>query len=342
MCMNVGTVNYNSNLCNTRSGNCQNPQFSSASAPSNNKPDSFTNTQKIVIGTSVAAGLLVLFLARKNIAKFFKGEKEIPKEPPNTPKVDGNTNVEPPKAENLPRTQNVVSPEPPKFDGQKVLAEYKKILAEQKPFSENMTEEEKAIWRTQDKKRMEVRKQLKENNISLVEKAEFSPDPNVDVEAKKAYFASNKVDEATFNEASRLDYLEMFEKYGSRYWTNEKCGLHSFINLSSLMLKNSTDTKLSRYIDIMDRLAKRDNTGMRDASCVTQVLKDTVENMSKETFLKFIKVLKNISYQQLDVDAVKIYLEKTNFKNDKEILAAIEDLKTALKDFPSVDRTKND
>ena len=63
--------------------------------------------------------------------------------------------------------------------------------------------------------------------------------------------------------------------------------------------------------------------------------------MSKETFLKFIKVLKKTSYEQEDAGCAERALIWTTFKDDKEILAAIEDLKVALKDFPYQDKSMN-
>jgi len=248
-----------------------------------------------------------------------------------------------PKTE-IPSSSSIktITTEPPKFDGQKTLSEYKELLNKQKDWPECVTEEEKTLWRTQDEKRMELRSVLKENNVSLVEKAEFSLDPTKDVEAKRAYFLSNKVGNASFNEASTLDYLDMFDKYGDRYWVDEKCGMHSLIKLSSKIGEEPSDKVLSKYIDIMDKLAQRDNAGMRDASSVMVILDYNAKNMSKETFLKFIKVFKKVSFQQGDAYMAETYLMRTKFKDDKDVANALSDLRTSLKDFPEVDKTKND
>ena len=134
----------------------------------------------------------------------------------------------------------------------------------------------------------------------------------------------------------------MFGKYGTRYWIDEKSGVHSLFKLTTRIGMKPSDKVLSKYIDIMDKLAQRDNTGMRDSSSIVVALEDSVKNMSKETFLKFIKVLKKVSFQQVDAYNAETYLMRTNFKDDKEAISAISDLKKTLKDFPYQDKTKND
>jgi len=337
------STNFNTNLYNFKSSGVQTTPVDNRST--NNPPAKTDNTKNIVIGSAIAVGIVILFLARKNISKFIKefsnkGEKGVPTETPKTPKPTDTLPPSTPKTEVPPKAP--VIPEPPKFDGQKTLSEYKELLNKQKDWPECVTEEEKTLWRTQDEKRMELRSVLKENNVSLVEKAEFSLDPTKDVEAKRAYFLSNKVGNASFNEASTLDYLDMFDKYGDRYWVDEKCGMHSLIKLSSKIGEEPSDKVLSKYIDIMDKLAQRDNAGMRDASSVMVILDYNAKNMSKETFLKFIKVFKKVSFQQGDAYMAETYLMRTKFKDDKDVANALSDLRTSLKDFPEVDKTKND
>jgi len=336
---NFNTISYSFKS----NGNQTNPVGSS----SIEKKQENNNTKKILIGSAIAASILVLFLVRKNISKFAKelfnkGEKEIPTETPKTPKqTDVPTSN--PKPDIPPKTPDI-PPELPKFDGKKTLTEYKKLTSEQKEFSSDMTTEEKTLWHKQEDKIRGLLNELVDNNVSLVEKAEFSLDPTKDVKVKRAYLLSSKVSGASFNEASKLDYLEMFEKYGSRYWVDEKIKTDSFTNLCSSVGHNASDKVLSKYIDIMDKLAIRDgkgNLGMRDASGVLAVLQFNSQNMSKETFLKCINVLKKTSYQQVDAIEVETALIWTKFKEDKEVLAAIEDLKNALKDFPEIDKTMN-
>lgn len=231
--------------------------------------------------------------------------------------------------------------EPSVFDGQKVLAEYRQIRAEQKKVEELKTEEEKALWNTQDEKIRGLFRQIIENNISLVEKKEFDLDPTKQIEEKRAYLDS--ISGASVNQASKLDYLEMFEKYGERRWTNEDQGKSTLRNLSQMIGdKNNSDKVLIKYINIMDNLAKSDNTGMRDAISISWVFEKNVQIMSKDTLLKFIKVLKKTSFQQRDAHCAELDVKKTPFKDDAEVKEALKDYKKSLEQFPYEDRTYND
>jgi|GEM_PF-6247338 len=336
--MKLNTVNYNTNIYSNRSFGSQTAianDRNTVSKPSSEKTD---NQNKVLIGTAITGGLILLGIVfRKNIAelakKFFKKE-ETPKLEPKKPEAP---KTEAPKSEIKPPEVEL-----PKFDGQKTLAEYRELLKEQKAFSASMTEEEKSLWRVQDEKRRELLNKLVDNNVSLVEKEEFSSDPTKDIEAKRAYLISSKVNEASFNEASKLDYLEMFDKYGERIWIIEEQGDSSISELSSIIRGNNSDKVMSKYIDIMDRLAQRDNTGMRDAICIGVVFNSNAEKMSKETALKFIKVLKKTSFQQADGLNIELTLKRTPLKEDKEIIEALADYKKSLENFPYEDKTFND
>ena len=259
--MKLNTVNYNTNIYSNRSFGSQTAIVNDkniASKPISEKTDA---QNKVIMGTAIAGGLILLGIVfRKNIAelakKFFKKE-ETPKLEPRLPEAP---KTEAPKSEIKPPEVEL-----PKFDGQKTLAEYRELLKEQKPFSSSMTEEEKALWNVQDGKRMALRRELKENNVSLVEKEEFSSDPTKDIEAKRAYLISRKVNQASFNEASKLDYLEMFDKYGERILYRKEGLKSSLSDLTVIIGNNNSDKIMSKYIDIMERLAQRDNTDIRDA-----------------------------------------------------------------------------
>ena len=141
----------------------------------------------------------------------------------------------------------------------------------------------------------------------------------------------------------------MFDKYGERIWLSEGQGSSSLSELNVIIgginsegRKYNTDNVLRKYVDIMDKLAERDNTGMRDAVHATSVFEFNAENMSKETVLKFIKVLKKTSFQQSDGLYTENALNRTKLKDDKEVIEALADYKKSLENFPYEDRTRND
>jgi len=342
--MKLNSINYNTNTYQKRS-------FGNQTAPIDNQqyvsqtPEENTDKKKrIMTGAAIAAGVLLLgVIFRKNIKKLFNKEELIKTEPP---KPVEPPEVTPPAGGNEPPVMPPV--EPPKFNGEKTMAEYRELVSKQKPVDSfsTLTEEEKTLWHTQDAKIRELRLALKENNISFVRKEVFSPDPTKDIEAKRAYFQSGKVANARVNEASRLDYLEMFDKYGGRYWRDKECLYSSLGDARSVLGEDSSDKALGKYIDIMDKWAQRDNTGMRDAVSIVGTFKSHAHNMNKETALKFIKVLKKTSFQQMDALSVKHAInnpiKKVKYKDEPEIKAAVEDLKKSLEIYPYQDRTHND
>jgi len=344
--MNLSVSNYNINKYpRTSLKSNASTSFRGTQSTNQSKDDNSSN-KKIIAGVSLVAGAaLLVFIFRKNISKLFKSDELKPKDPPNPPaELKSPKASEEPKAPESPKvTGEPKMPEvaPPAFDGQKTLSEYRQLLQEQKSFSELKTEEEKTLWKSQDEKRMELRRKLKENNVSLVEKKEFDPDLTKDIEAKRKYLES--ISEPAFNQASKLDYLDMFEKYGERRWIVQEQGKSTIRDLAPIVgVKDNSDIILNKYINIMDKLAQRDNTGMRDASSISFVFIKNAQIMSKETILKFIKVLKKTSFQQEDGHYAEMVLKKTTFKDDDEVKEALKDYRKSLEQFPYKDRTIND
>ena len=138
----------------------------------------------------------------------------------------------------------------------------------------------------------------------------------------------------------------MFEKYGERYWINEESGQSSILNLSTVIgglsdKTGNTNKVLSKYIDIMDKLAQRDPAGMKDAVRITSILEWNAESMSEATALKFIKGLKRTSFQQQDGLITELALNRASLGESEKIKSAVADLKESLKDFPYIDTTVN-
>ena len=61
--------------------------------------------------------------------------------------------------------------------------------------------------------------------------------------------------------------------------------------------------------------------------------------MDEKLALRYIELLKRISFQQADAMNARFYTEKAN---TPKVEKALKELEEALKDFPFKDRTKND
>ena len=288
------------------------------------------NTKKIALG--IGATLILLGVVfRKKIKQLFEYFK--------TPKKS-----EPPKPPEPPTPP--MPPKPPVVDeavkNQELLSKYRKMVKETKPFPSNGSEEEKAAWRTHDEAKRKLLNELCDKNISLVEKKEFSLDPNVDVEAKREYLEKIKT-HAFFNTASRNDCFDMYEKYADRYWINEDTGasfIRSLMVIANEKVGGDSNHIANRFLDIAEKVALRDPKGMRDASAVRYVYETFDKTLDEATTLRFIELMKKISFQQIDGF---IFEQRINhlFKDNSKLNQAVKELKEILKDFPWEDRTKN-
>ena len=294
------------------------------------------NTKKIVIISSIAGALLLAFIFRNKIKDFFKGNK--PGEKPKPPTEPPKPTTEPPKPTSEAETSV--------FDGQKILEEYRNLINSQKPFPSNGTEDEKAAWRKIDEHRMELRQILKNNNVSIVFKKEFPTNPLEMVQEKMNYLVEI-LSHSRFNMASQMDVINEYAKYGARYWIEKETG-HSFIlDLSVACYPGSiasTDEHkyavAEKFIEIAERTTERDNTGMRDALKVIGTLERYAENMDEKLLLRYIELLKKISFQQ--VDQYKVYYATQHLQELPSVKKAMDEYKEILKQFPEKDRSKND
>ena len=89
----------------------------------------------------------------------------------------------------------------------------------------------------------------------------------------------------------------------------------------------------------MEKLAKRDNAGMRDAVQVIGMMHHYQNIMDEKLALRYIELLKRISFQQQDAMNARFYTKKAN---SPKVEIALKDLEKSLKKFPFEDRTWND
>ena len=237
-------------------------------------------------------------------------------------------------------------PEKPIFDGDSILTEYREILRTQKPFPSTGSESEKVAWRKTDEHRRNLLKQLKVNNISIVLKQEFPISPLETSQDKLKYLTSLIVDSA-FNKASKDDVISEYTKYAGRYWFDKKTD-KSFIKHFSIVcrpLEEETDDTYNysiaeRFIDVAEKISERDNSGMRDATKVLWVLDDYGKLMDEKLALRYIELLKKISFQQIDEHTV--YYALQHLQDRPAIKKAMDEFREILKVFPEEDKTKYD
>ena len=306
-----------------------------------NKPDTDKKDKRkrnIWIGTT-AVVLLALLLGRNKIKDLIKriGGKKFPPDKPEPPKVDP-PKIDPPK----PNLEEIK-----KQEADALLSEYRELVKNQGEFPSGGTEAEKAAWHETDNRRRELINEICNRDISIIEKQEFSADPLVDADKKNLYLSSLTW-RSSFNMATQSDIIGEYEKYLTRGWLPGETRRSSIFEFSRACWPvdakcNPTDEYLysvaDRYLSVMERIAERDNAGMRDAVHVNGVMQFYKEVMDENLALKYIELLKRISFQQVDGMQAEYHTSKVDSPKVKQ---AILELKEALKEYPFEDKTKND
>ena len=286
--------------------------------------------KKIAIGLSIAGVLLLGFIFRKNIKNLFKGNK--PTEPPKPP-------IEPPiEPPNPP-----VKPEKPEFDGQKALEEFHQIRDNLTEYPSKGSEAEKAAWRKTDERRMALRRILEANNISIIRRKDFPTSP-LENSAEKLRYLTNLISESGFNRATQDDVISEYAKYAGRYWFDRSTG-KSFIGYYTTVcspIEQERDNKeykyelAEKYIDVVEKIAERDNV-MRDAIKIIYTLQRYGDVMDEKLALRYIELLKKISFQQIDEHSV--YYATRHLQEIPTIKQAMEEYHNILQSFPVEDNT---
>ena len=307
--------------------------------------------KKILVGAGIAAVLLLLILFRKKIKNFFEGNGGRSGSGGSSGGGDGvgghqghghgHGETPPPASNGGHNTPKPPEPRKSSGDQKQETTDYEALLKEfyekgrqQKDPYTLKTEEEKRIWMEEDEELRKMYNKLRENNISFVIKEEFNPDPNIDRDKKKNYFYSWKVGHANANEASKLDFLEMYEKYGERYYDPPRQLNSAIAHLAIATDEPTSDKILNKYIHIIDRIAIKDPDGLNDAVWVAGAFERNAEIMSEDTLLNFIDVLKRISYQQQEFCTAKYAIGNTVHKDSPRVKAALEDFEKSVQDLP--------
>ena len=287
--------------------------------------------KRLYYGAGIAGVLLLSLLFRKQIKNiFFKTKPDIA-----DGKIPGQIDPSKIQPSKLSKQEEINIAE-----GEKLLKKYRELLKEFDEIPTPVTPEEKEIYKAKKELVRECYRELTDKNISMVEKKEFSIDPTQDVEAKKQYL-HKLTSLSVVNEASQKDCLDMYEKYGFRYWLDEDCD-RSFIRDLSLVATpckfSDKEYVIKKFLDIAEKTTECDPLGMRDGNKVMVMYELHGFDMDENTTLRFINLMKKLSFQKLDATVFEI---RTQNKSTPAIKQAIEELKEATKNFPEVDNFKN-
>jgi hypothetical protein len=191
---------------------------------------------------------------------------------------------------------------------------------------------------------------------SIVEQS-FIPKPNFTCgEENPAQFAKEKFEYmqrmtsyVSKNEASALEGLDMFKKYGEKIKYG-KFGQDTLTDLTisiSCLDEKMTDKVLSRYLNVYNKFATKKDEYFHDAANLSWLLEKHYSTpISKDTAIKYIEALKKTAYQGEQAHVCKLYLLDPEFgpaknwskEEFKEVTNAVTELKEILKDKPFKDK----
>ena len=356
-----------------------------ASTPISNKTDSsYKNNLKTLSLIGAAALLIVAFIKRKAIANLFKkSDKNIiseqknsttRKQPEKTPDVNPAVNKPEPietinttksetavnKQESAKQTQKTatgVRLKPIKHD-YSLLDEYYRRLDMYSEYIKPQqgrarTPEEKIQEEKLRKAYRSLRDKAREENISFVrikQESDFSTDPVKNAQEKREYIAQHVLPYLDVSEASAMDGLDMFAKFGTRciYPNGRKNYEILTTNLTCRPDEEMTDRLLNKFLDVWEKISEKNVDKYKDNEYLCDVLVSFVrlkKNIEEDTILRGLKLLKKLTNQKEDVERIEYSLigdYDAQYKDSKKIKEAIEDLKEYVKDCPVYYRMPED
>ena len=338
--------------------------------------------KKIITYSAIAAGIglsILAFLKRKQIGDFFSSLFN--KKPKNPPAGDTPKPPKPPKGNDAPPFNNGKGlnssgiPSAPPKAALPTLDEFQKLEKEDMPalvskFAKGTKEEKQSLlnlYTTLDKKHASLpeesperlslgrklyvlEKQMIEGNISFIPKAPSS----FATEADKIKYIKSALHYANTNEASAMDALTVFEKYGSRYEygsfkaININHGLYDLTiaveRVADKLDAATTDKVINQYLDIFNKYARIDGE-YADTRLLLRMIEKNNDKMSENTVSKIIETLKKFSFEKSQTWSVRKYIVSNEFsKRSPEELARLDvklkELEEIVKDMPMKNKAK--
>lgn len=297
----------------------------------------------------------------------FNFEDTIFKQPQKTPDVNPAVNKPKPEVReaNPIKTNNTTEAKPatgvtlkPIKHDYSLLDEYKRRVKIHKEYADPLrnrakTPEEKIQEEKLRKAWLELRQKAREENISFVrikQESDFSIDPVKNAQEKFEYIAKQVLPYIDVSEASAMDALEMFGKFGTRYvYPN---GRKNYEILTTYLIcrpeQEMTDRLLNKFLDVWEKISEKNVDKYKDNEYLCNVLVYFTlnkRNVSEDTILRGLKLLKKLTNQKQDVERLDYTLLRdydAQYKDSKKIKDAIEDLKEYVKDCPVYYRMPED
>ena len=239
-----------------------------------------------------------------------------------------------------------------------LLDEYKRRVKIHKEYADPLrnrakTPEEKIQEEKLRKAWLELRQKAREENISFVrikQESDFSTDPVKNAQEKFEYIAKQVLPYLNVSEASAMDGLDMFGKFGTRYvYPN---GRKNYEILTTYLTcrpeQEMTDRLLNKFLDVWEKISEKNVDKYKDNEYLCNVLVYFTlnkKNVSEDTILRGLKLLKKLTNQKQDVERLDYTLLRdydAQYKDSKKIKEAIEDLKDYVKDCPVYYRMPED
>ena len=198
-----------------------------------------------------------------------------------------------------------------------------------------------------------LRDKAREENISFVrikQESDFSSDPIKNAQEKFEYIDKQVLPYIDVSEASALDALDMFGKFGTRYvYPNGRKNYEILTtNLVVRPKEEMTDRLLNKFLDVWEKISEKNVDKYKDNELLRLVMVDFTlgkKNVKEETILRGLKLLKKLTNQKDDVERLDYTLLRdydAQYKDSKKIKEAIDDLKDYVKDCPFYYRLPED
>lgn len=331
----------------------------STSIKSDSKSDSIElsnkeTKKKVAKYAAIAAGAILLIIAlikRNKITKFLSRlfEKKPPEgpRPPEPPMGSGSRIKGPGGGGEPPAGGSGASHNHHGRHIPKPLSKSEEYIQEYQSLKLKAKGKKGEEWRLIQRDMINVQRKACKENVSLVPKKEFSP--NATEQERFDYFMKEVFPVMNSSEASALDGLEMFEKYGVNKaydkngspWTTmfELEGGVVTIDRNAPAVNGSrpvtiTDRLANRYLDVFAKYAKKEQG---DARNLAFFFENSHKIMSEETALKYIATLKKFVFaQDFVIDPQICFVDRNlgRFKDNPKIIAAMDDLIEHVKDLP--------
>ncbi len=327
---------------------------------SKNKVFNKNKKKKIITYTAIGTGVILAILAffkRKQISDFFSN---LFKKKPNNPSLQPDA-PRPPRGADVPPSSGgsggATPPTPPSKGNLSDMFshtllptadEYTKI--ENEWFEAVNTNSKDSQIQELGHKMSAMKKAMIEGNISFIPKA---PETFAS-EADKIEYIQMALRKANINEASAMDAMAVFEKYGSRYEYGTYKALNTNNGVSDLALAveqvaddldaKTADKVMNKYIDLFNKYARIDGD-YTDARRLTRLIERNHDKMSEETVIKFIESLKQFSFERAQTWSIRKYIVENEFTKRspeelKRIDVKLKELEEIVKDMPMKNKLK--